>query len=374
MSTTVSSPQACSVGGQQVHRLGDREGHGLVGEDAVGVELATHRVLARGQVDGDDVRRSRTAPRASRRAQSGRPGRAPMPRMPSSTTSASPSPLGSVVSTTPGRLGGRAGPLVRRGRGAPRRRSSRPRRGGPRHTARRRRCCRGRRGPRRPSPSRSSSRAAATPASPSTARAISSPSSRVAIGARLGGVDGIRRPGLDHGPGSLRDDDGRRDAGVVGQGQVERGDAEGVDPGLHGAAHLEVRAAVGAAVHLGVVPVHARPGRRAPWRGPPWPRTAPPASSAAGRARPSVKSRSRSAGVRSRVAPKRATSTTSMPTPTITRAPHQCTRSLDRDRLREVARLVDVEALGRATGAARRPAAARRRAAARAAASTAGCG
>src|SRR6478752_7569579 len=62
----------------------------------------------------------------------------------------------------------------------------------------------------------------------------------------------------------------------------------------------------------------------------------------------SVKSRSLSPGVRSRVCPNRSTSTTSMPTPRITLPAPQCarSRSLDRDGLGQVAGLVDVEALG----------------------------
>ena len=75
---------------------------------------------------------------------------------------------------------------------------------------------------------------------------------------------------------------------------------------------------------------HARPGRRATWRGPPWRRTGRPATRARGRARSSVKRRSRSAGVRSSVCPNRAMSTTSMPTPTITGARHSTVTDLAR--------------------------------------------
>ena len=189
-------------------------------------------------------------------AHAGRPARAPMPRMPSSTTSASPRPLGSVVSTTPAASAAARAPSwtvswctatafqPASARRATAYSASAPLLPAPTSAA-------------TASPPLSSSRAAATPARPSTARAISSPSSSVAISARSAAYTAsVDQASITAGP--FGDDDGRRDAGVVGQGQVQRGDAERVDPGPHRAAHLEVRAAVGAAVHLGVVPVHAR--------------------------------------------------------------------------------------------------------------------
>ena len=118
--------------------------------------------------------------------------------------------------------------------------------------------------------------------------------------------------------GPLGDHDGRRDPGVVREGDVQRGDAELARPARRrcprraGAGGHRRRAGPRRRSSAG------RPGRPATWPAPPWPRSSA-ASELIGRCRSaSVNSRCISAGVRRRVCSNRATSTTSMPTPTIT--------------------------------------------------------
>ena len=143
------------------------------------------------------------------------------------------------------------------------------------------------------------------------------------------------RSAIDHGGG---------DARVVGDGQVEPVHAERGRRGGDRADHLDHR------LRARRSGARSRPASSSP---PGAPSALAIASLAANRAASEVSgisrssgvnSRSRSAGTRCRVSTNRATSTTSIPTPMITRRSRG--RSLDRDGLREVARLVHVEPLG----------------------------
>ena len=179
MSTTVSSPQACSVGGSRCTGLATEKVTVSSAKTPSGSSSPPIGSCPEGRSTAMTWADSGSAA-SQPTAQSGSPARAPMPRMPSSTTSASPSPLGSVVSTTPAASAAARAPSCTwswctatafqpaSARRATAYSASAPLLPGPTRAA-------------TASPSHSSSRAAATPARPSTARAISSPSSRVAI-------------------------------------------------------------------------------------------------------------------------------------------------------------------------------------------------
>ena len=380
MSTTVSARRACSVGGSRCTGLAHPEGDRLVGEHASSAPSLAGRVEPARQVDGDDAASSATASTRPR-PPAGRPGRPPMPRMPSSTRSAS-AQLTARGSAVRRRATRRPRPRPPRPPRAPRVRAVRPhgaqhRDAGDaglgearrRHTGRRRRCCRPDERDDACAPSRSSSRAATTSASPRGRARHQLALGQLGHGGRLGGPDAARRRrprSRDH--SALGDDDGRRDAGVVGQGDVQasrtpRSSARACTVPRD----LQVRAAVRRRARTrGVGPV--QPDRRAERLGqrllggepgregverqvallvgeqP----LAQRRACARGSARSARRRRRRCRPRRSRGAP----------------------GSLDRDRLGQVARLVDVEALGRRQLAGRRPAAARRSAAARAAAAS----
>ena len=194
-------------------------------------------------------------------AHSGSPGRAPMPRMPSSTTSASPSPLGSVVSTDAGRLGSRPGTLVHvvvvHGDGVP----AGLREAG--HGVQRV----GSVVPRSDQRGDGLAVALLEPGGGDSRQAfdrpgISSPSSSVAISAASAArTHRSTRPRSSVEPSAMTTADAMPASWDSDRCSEVMPSAR---PAPHGAADLEVRAAVGASVHLGVVPVHAAGGARAP--------------------------------------------------------------------------------------------------------------
>ena len=179
MSTTVSTPQACSVGARRCTGFATEK---------VTVSSAKTPSGSRTSPDGSCPEGRSTAmtwapsgiAATQARAQSGRPGRAPMPSTPSSTTSASATASASVVRTTPASRAAASAPswtmswctAAVRWPSAARRatayRASAPLLPGPTRATT------------DPAPC-SASRAVTTPASPSTARSISSPSARVSI-------------------------------------------------------------------------------------------------------------------------------------------------------------------------------------------------
>ena len=238
-----------------------------IGGERRAVDRAGVGVDAAGDVDGDGQRR-----RPAGRGRASCRGVGPQPaarrrcrRIPSSTRSARPTARRRrrpPATRPPGRRAARPSPAACARSGSSRTAVTRaPRRGQQRRrrTARRRRCCRCRR--------------AARPARRTTA-----PSSRSADGGQAGGGP-LHERALGRWPAQQRllggadlaravnspitaapraaalgDHHGRGDAAVVAERDVPGGDAELGGPAGDRAAHLEVRPAVLADGHLGVVP------------------------------------------------------------------------------------------------------------------------
>src|SRR5680860_1551575 len=195
------------------------------------------------------------------------PGRAPMPRIPSTTRSARPScPRAVAASATrppARRRAPRPPPCTRPEVSTASTRTPRAARRAPAHEAS---------PPLLPGPTSSTTRRPYTPpvrrrSSPTTtlasadaARCIRAPSRRSAIAACSAARTASTACTLTSPPrasAGLGDHDGRGDAGVVAQRQMEGVDPQGLRTQGHGAGHIEVRSAVVRAVHGDVLPAEA---------------------------------------------------------------------------------------------------------------------
>src|SRR3954468_6674928 len=266
MSTTVSTPTAASVAGRRCTGLAVPKVTVSSANTVEAEETSPAGSAPLGRSTATTIESSGTA-RTTASAAGARPGRPPMPRIPSSTTSASctsstargsarapreatTSTPAAVTASSPAGCGcsetvTTAAATPSSASAATAYRASPPLSPPPTRATTRR-------------PPRSLRRTLTTEASPRAARSIRVPSgsSRIAApsAARtlLTSYASITAP-----PSTLGDDDGRRDAGVVGQGHVQLVHPQVVGAGLHGAAHLQVRAAIRAAQHRGIGPVQA---------------------------------------------------------------------------------------------------------------------
>ena len=149
-----------------------------------------------------------------------------------------------------------------------------------------------------------------------------------------------------------------RDAGVVGEREVHRARRRGR---RRGPAPCRASRTAGGPSPPRPPRRRASAGRRAhrvPWRAPPSRRTGRRATPARASASAGVNSRSRSPGVRSSDSPKRSTSTTSMPTPTISHAAYSTVTDLARLRGWSTSWPIAWPARTRTAAAGRRPPAA----------------
>ena len=287
MSTTVSTAAGGSVGraaGAPAWRRRRSPSRRRTRRGAGDLAGAGSTPLGRSTATTSDVVGHRVDQRPRPRGR--RPGRPPMPeRCRRATTSASapaaargPPAAGAATTRPPAALSA-ASPAAcgvlrpSEHRVDARARARRARR---RRTARRRRC--------RPAPDEQHDRRAVAPLAQPDGddggeRRARPAASAVALGqprhrGRLGGADLLDGVGLDHGAtaSALGDDDGRGDAGVVGERQVDAATPSS------SARAARCRATSGAGGRRRPRRTSAScqcspPGRRAPWPAPPWPRT-----------------------------------------------------------------------------------------------------